>query len=160
MRQSAMNVTQRRSFLGVTENKNDMTNPDYASPTRSLFKTNKESLEDMLVRKLKQKYIESNTAFASILPYDETASLLSNNYMNHLSKKHLGGGRNRTAAISNENSSGANRYRTKTSQLQTLPKIRISNLGLEQNSNSQLNNAHGTDELATSLSPKRKVFVK
>jgi len=55
-----------------------------AAPTKLLFKQNKESLEQMLVRKLRQKYVDGNEVFCeklSLLISDETAKLLSNNFL-------------------------------------------------------------------------------
>jgi len=115
MRQSAQNVAQRRSLMAV--NKEHASN--YASPTRNLFKTNKESLEDMLVRKLKQKYIDSNAAFCTMLLQDnETANLLSNNFMsNNSSAKVTRRNHSKHATVTGSNDKvGSSRYRTKTSQ--------------------------------------------
>ena len=48
------------------------------SPTRALFTQNKETLEQMLARKLREKYVDDNAAFreAGLLPTDSTARLL------------------------------------------------------------------------------------
>jgi len=51
----------------------------YSSPTRNLFKANKESLDRMLIRKLRLKYIDDNPAFCAVTSApDDTASLLTN----------------------------------------------------------------------------------
>jgi len=43
------------------------------SPQQSLFSLNKESIEDMLLRKLRRKYIENNPVFYA--PRDEGQNL-------------------------------------------------------------------------------------
>lgn len=60
--------------------------PDYNSPARSLFKQNKETLDQMLVRKLRQKYIDDNPVFSVPAPVDDTTALLHNNFFSNLSK--------------------------------------------------------------------------
>lgn len=49
------------------------------TPTKLLFQQNKETLEQMLVRKLRQKYVDGNEVFSdklSLLISDETSKLL------------------------------------------------------------------------------------
>lgn len=72
----------------------------------------------MLVRKLKQKYIDNNAAFSTMLLQDnETANLLSNNFMNNSAKAtRRNHSKHATATGSIDNHVGSSRYRTKTSQ--------------------------------------------
>ena len=90
IKQSQTNVSTSRHRAAGGLLTQPTTSPDGSqknlSPKGNLFKKNKESLESMLVRKLKQKYIDSNPAFALISNNtgDEslsTCNLLQNNYL-------------------------------------------------------------------------------
>ena len=81
IKQSQTNVSTSRR--GLTTNAASPDSQRNVSPKGNLFKKNKESLEGMLVRKLKQKYIDSNPAFA-LVNNDEgmsTCNLLQNNFL-------------------------------------------------------------------------------
>ena len=65
-----------------------------------LFKANRETLDTMLIRKLRQKYIDDNEAFSKLVMADQiitadenTASILQNNF-----KANYGKGRTRSTA--------------------------------------------------------------
>ena len=71
----------------------------------------------MLVRKLKQKYIDNNAAFSTMLLQDnETANLLSNNFMNNSAKATRRNHSKNATTLGSVDNAGSSRYRTKTSQ--------------------------------------------
>ena len=46
------------------------------SPTKNLFRQNRETVEDMLIRKLRTRHIDNNLCF-SVMPFEETISNFS-----------------------------------------------------------------------------------
>ena len=85
---------------GTIEDAHEAYNSGPTASPGKLFKTNRETLDRMLIRKLRQKYIDDNEAFSQVVmtegpvTVDEsTAAILQNNF-----KANYGKGRTRSTA--------------------------------------------------------------
>ena len=85
MKQSRSNITtvNRRTNQQLNDTSPDRI--DKTSPKGNLFKQNKETLEMMLIRKLRMKYIETNSVFATSLVEEQTnpLNMLQNTYISN-----------------------------------------------------------------------------
>ena len=95
VRDSSPNRFQQLQSTKAKRNSNGpMDSPDgfveRRSPTKNLFRQNRETVEDMLIRKLRTRHIDNNACF-SVVPFEETISNFSTSNPNRTigPKKHL-----------------------------------------------------------------------